>query len=83
MERGPKLTRASISKSYRGDIEGEGTLEYLMIYREDGSADFAAKATWFVVEGSGTGDLRGLHGEGGFASAHAEHYPITFNYEFD
>jgi hypothetical protein len=24
------------------------------------------KATWFVVPGSGTGDLSGLHGEGGF-----------------
>lgn len=36
----PKLTRASIAKSYQGDIEGEGTLEYLMMYREDGSASF-------------------------------------------
>jgi len=24
------------------------------------------KATWFVVPGSGTGDLSGLRGEGGF-----------------
>jgi len=24
------------------------------------------KATWFVVPGSGTGELLGLHGEGGF-----------------
>ncbi|MGH7451983.1 MAG: DUF3224 domain-containing protein [bacterium] len=36
----PKLTRASVTKSFKGDIEGEGTLEYLMMYRADGSASF-------------------------------------------
>ncbi len=111
IDEGPKLTRASVTKSFRGDIEGEGTLEYLMIHRDDGSASFVglervvgrvgdrsgsfvlqhsgtfeggtAKVTWFVVPGSGTGDLRGLRGEGGFASAHAEDYPITLEYDFE
>ena len=36
----PKLTRASVTKSYTGDIEGEGHVEYLMMYRSDGSATF-------------------------------------------
>ncbi len=36
----PKLTRASVTKAYRGDIEGEGLVEYLMMYRSDGSATF-------------------------------------------
>ena len=36
----PKLTRASVIKSYQGDITGEGKLEYLMMYRDDGSASF-------------------------------------------
>ena len=36
----PKLTRASVNKSYQGDITGEGKLEYLMMYRDDGSASF-------------------------------------------
>src|SRR5262245_50418511 len=36
----PKLTRASVTKSYQGDITGEGKLEYLMMYRDDGSASF-------------------------------------------
>jgi len=36
----PKLTRASVTKSYTGDIEGEGRVEYLMMYRGDGSATF-------------------------------------------
>ena len=36
----PKLTRASVIKAYTGDIEGEGQVEYLMMYRSDGSATF-------------------------------------------
>ena len=36
----PKLTRASVTKTYTGDIEGEGRVEYLMMYRADGSASF-------------------------------------------
>ena len=36
----PKLTRASVSKTFTGDIEGEGQVEYLMMYRSDGSASF-------------------------------------------
>ena len=111
MEGGPKLTRASITKSFTGDIQGEGMLEYLMMYRDDGSASFigleritgpvgdragsfvlehsgtsdgsTATATWTVVPGSGTGDLRGLRGQGGFSSGHAESYPMTLDYDFE
>ena len=36
----PKLTRASVTKTYTGDLEGEGQVEYLMMYRSDGSATF-------------------------------------------
>jgi len=36
----PKLTRASVAKSFTGDLEGEGHVEYLMTYRADGSATF-------------------------------------------
>ena len=36
----PRLTRASVAKTYTGDIEGEGQVEYLMMYRADGSAAF-------------------------------------------
>ena len=107
---GSKLTKVSVTKAFKGDIEGVGTLEYLMAYRDDGSASFiglervvgsigdrsgsfvlqhsgtfeggVATDTWFVVPGSGTGELRGLRGEGGFASAHADEYPITLDYDF-
>ena len=41
----PKLTRASVSKTLTGDIEGESHTEYLMVYRADGSATFVASNT--------------------------------------
>jgi len=34
----PRLTRASVTKTFTGDLEGEGQVEYLMMYRSDGSA---------------------------------------------
>ena len=36
----PKLTRASVTKTFTGDLEGEGQVQYLMMYRSDGSATF-------------------------------------------
>jgi hypothetical protein len=36
----PKLTRATVKKTFTGDIEGEGHVEYTMVYRPDGSAAF-------------------------------------------
>ena len=36
----PKLTRASVTKTFTGDLEGEGQVEYLMMYRSGGSATF-------------------------------------------
>ena len=107
----PKLTRASVTKSYQGDIKGEGKLEYLMMYRDDGSASFIglerlvgniggrsgsfvlrhtgefkegiATVTLVVVPGSGTGDLRGLRGNGGFAVGHQQPYSMTLDYDFE
>jgi len=35
-----KLTKASVKKTYSGDLEGEGILEYLMCYQDDGSAEY-------------------------------------------
>ena len=36
----PKLTRATVTKTFSGEIEGEGQVEYLMMYASDGSATF-------------------------------------------
>jgi len=106
----PKLTRASVAKTFVGDITGDGHAEYLMMYRSDGSATFVglervigqvagkagsfvlhrtgvfengvAKESYFIIPGSGTGDLRGLRGEGTSAVGHGTGYPLTLNYEF-
>lgn len=40
-------------------------------------------ATWFVVPGSGTGDLSGLHGEGGFAGDFGTGSDGWLNYWFE
>jgi hypothetical protein len=36
----PKMTRASVDKTFTGDIDGEGHVEYVMIFRSDGTAAF-------------------------------------------
>jgi hypothetical protein len=38
----PKMTRAEVAKSFEGDLQGTSRLQYLMTYREDGTADFVA-----------------------------------------
>jgi hypothetical protein len=111
IEGAPKLTRVSATKSYQGDVEGEGKLEYLMMYRSAGSASFmgleritgsiggrsgsfvlqhsgtfedgVAKVTLSVVPGSGTGDLRGMKGDGGFSVGHQPPYAMTLDYHFE
>ena len=60
---GPKLTRAHVAKTFTGDLEGEGSVEYLMMYRSDGSAAFVGlervvgrlggRTGGFVLERSG------------------------------
>lgn len=35
-----KLTHASVTQDFTGDIEGKGRAEWLMCYRSDGTADF-------------------------------------------
>ena len=37
---GGKLTRASVTKRYSGDVEGDAILEYVMSYGPDGTAAF-------------------------------------------
>jgi Protein of unknown function (DUF3224) len=39
--------------------------------------------TWFVVPGSGTGELQGLRGEGGFKAELGEGADITLDYWFE
>jgi hypothetical protein len=41
------------------------------------------KGDWFVIPGSGTGELAGLRGEGGFEAELGEHAAITLDYWFE
>jgi hypothetical protein len=38
---GPKVTRATVTQSFTGDIKGTGTTEYVMVYRPDKTADYS------------------------------------------
>jgi hypothetical protein len=40
VEGGRKLSRASVRQTFSGDIDGEGSVEWLMCYRPDKTADF-------------------------------------------
>lgn len=47
-------------------------------------ADGVADTTWFVVPGSGTGELAGLRGEGAAKAVGGEAtVPVTFEYHFE
>lgn len=37
---GAKLTRASVTQTFTGAVEGDGSVEWLMAYRTDGTAHF-------------------------------------------
>jgi len=43
----------------------------------------SVSGTWFVVPGSGTGELRGLRGEGGFKAELGQRADITPDYWFE
>jgi|SRR5215472_10003552 len=45
--------------------------------------DGIVSGTWFVVPGSGTGELLGLRGDGGFTAALGESADITLDYWFE
>lgn len=53
-------------------LQDSGTLEGTTVRGE-----------WFVVPGSGTGDLAGLRGEGGFTAELGQRASITLDYWFE
>ena len=64
VEGAPKLTHARVTSSYDGDLQGKGTSESLMFYRDDASATYVGyeriegslggRSGSFVLEGTGT-----------------------------
>jgi hypothetical protein len=57
---GPKLTRARVAKRFRGPLAADSELEYLMLYRPDGSASFVGleRVTGSLLGRTGTFVLR-------------------------
>jgi len=63
IEGGPKLTHAQVSNRFQGDIMGESTLAYLMVYHDERRASFSGlerltgqldgRAGSFVLQHSG------------------------------
>ena len=110
-EDGGKLTRAHVKQTFRGDIHGEGEVEWLMCYRPDNTADFVglqrvvgrigersgsmvlettgtfdgkeAKGSLRVVPGSGTGELKGISGEGELRAPLGSQPSLSLTYRFD
>ncbi len=104
----PRLARATVHKTFQGDVTGDSTAELLMSQASDDAAGYVAlervvghvgdragsfdmqhggitdgspRTTGVVIPGSGTGDLRGMHGTVTFQ--HDEHGAIfTLAYDF-
>jgi hypothetical protein len=67
-----KMTRSSVAYTYYDDIEGESTLDYLMVYRADGSGSFVGleriigrvggRAGSFVLQHAGTFNKTDVNG---------------------
>jgi hypothetical protein len=63
---GRKLTQASVTQAFSGDIDGDGAVEWLMCYRPDETADFVGlqrvngqvgdRSGTFVLQMAGTFD---------------------------
>jgi hypothetical protein len=63
---GPKATRAVVTRSFTGDVAGTGAVEWLMGYRDDGTATFVGlervvgrlgeRAGSFLLQHTGTFD---------------------------
>ena len=105
------VTCSDAPKSFNGDIQGAGVVEFLQAGRADGSASFVGiervtgklaeregtfllqdagtvddnivRGDWFVVPGSGTGQLAGLRGEGGFRANLGEGAQVHLDYWFE
>lgn len=71
-EGGPKLTRAEITQDYEGTLEGEASLQYLMVYRPDGGVGFTGVERFSGSVGGKPGSFVMVHSgkfEAGTASS--------------
>ena len=63
-----------------GERSGSFVLQHSGVFEQG-----QVKGTWSVVPGSGTGDLRGLRGAGGYlwAGEGSQSTPFTLDYDFE
>lgn len=61
-EKGPKLLRADVKKSFHGDVEAESTAVLLMCQSDDGSAGYVATERVTGRVGDRTGSFVIQHG---------------------
>jgi hypothetical protein len=79
--RDDKSARLVSMQRFRGKLEGrQGTF---VLQGSEIVENGKIKATWFVVPGSGTGDLSGLRGEGGFEGDFGKGSDGTLEYWFE
>jgi hypothetical protein len=79
--RGDKSASMVSMQRFRGTLGGRrGTF---VLQGSETVENGRIKATWFVVPGSGTGDLAGLRGEGGFEGSFGKGSDGTLDYWFE
>jgi Protein of unknown function (DUF3224) len=71
-EDGRKLTQASVKQSFSGDIEGEGSVEWLMCYRPDQTAEFVGLQRIDGRLGGRSGSFVLLQSDGSFDGTEAK-----------
>ena len=81
VQRKDKSARMVSLQRFRGKLGGrEGTF---VLQGSEIVENGKIKAKWFVVPGSGTGDLSGLRGEGGFQGSFGKGSDGTLDYWFE
>ena len=81
VQRGPQSASLVSMQRFRGKLGGrQGSF---VLQGSEIVEDGKIKATWFVVSGSGTGDLSGLRGNGGFEGEFGKGSEGTLDYWFE
>jgi hypothetical protein len=82
-----QASRADGSASFVGIERVRGALggrEGSFLLQDAGTLEgTTVKGEWFVIADSGTGELAGLRGEGGFEAELGQHASITLDYWFE
>lgn len=65
LDGGRKLTRATVAQEFGGDIQGSGSVEYLMAYGPDGTARFIGQQDMTATLAGRSGTFV-IHTDGGF-----------------